>query len=753
MSVSPKVDRQKKLAEGPGALTSRVPNRPRSLLALVGWLVMVVLSVGLFLASIPAHYESLTSFTDTDLDPALVRANLERMGVSVDFYATYSISTGAVMAAVWVAVSMVIFLRRPDDRMAIFTAVALTTCAVFFLNSGPIVLADKYPVVWLPVRLLALFGSVSFVAFLYLFPNGRFVPRWARWLVLFWFAHEVAYYLFPDSLTSIERISPLLEFLVPLVDFSMVLTVLCVGLGSQLYRFRRVSGPVERQQTKWVVFGTVSSLSGLIALQALLFSSPTLLNFGSPYSFVIVTGIDGFMLLIPLSIGAAILHRRLWDIDIVINRTLVYGILTTVVVGVYVLLVGGLGVLLHARGNLAVSLLAAGLVAVLFAPLRERLQRGVNRLMYGERDEPYTVLSRLGRRLGAAIEPGTVLPTIVETVAGALKLPYAAISIRRGEEDFEVAAAHGAPTGEETVVPLTYGGETVGRLLLAPRTPGEQFSPADRSLLEDLARNAEVAVYAVRLTDDLQRSRERLVTAGEEERRRLRRDLHDGLGPTLASLTLGLDVSLRLLKKSPDEAEEMLSRLKAQTKEAVVDIRRLVYGLRPPALDDLGLVAAIREQAAAHGRLREGGEGGTGLGFQVEAPEELPPLPAAVEVACYRIAQEAITNVARHARATLCRVRLSVDPAGNALGLEVSDDGKGLPDSASYRSGVGLSSMRERAEELGGRLSVAPMPEGGTRVSVLFPLPASKIPEGTIAEDRQKNSSAPIQAPGRTTEA
>jgi len=549
------------------------------LLALVGWLVMVVLSVGLFLASIPAHYESLTSFAGTELDPVLVRDNLERMGVSVDFYATYSISTGAVMAAVWVAVSMIIFLRRPDDRMAIFTAVALTTCAVFFLNSGPIVLAEKYPVVWLPVRLLALFGSVSFMAFLYLFPNGRFVPRWARWLVLFWFAHEVAYYLFPDSITSIERISPLLEFLVPLIDFSMVLTVLCIGLGSQLYRFRRVSGPVERQQTKWVVFGTVSSLSGLIALQALLFSSPTLLNFGSPYSFVIVTGIDGFMLLIPLSIGAAILHRRLWDIDIVINRTLVYGILTAVVVGVYVLLVGGLGALLHTRGNLAVSLLAAGLVAVLFAPLRERLQPGVNRLMYGERDEPYTVLSRLGRRLGAAIEPGTVLPTIVETVAGALKLPYAAISIRRGEDDFEVA---GAPTGEETEVPLTYGGETVGRLLLAPRTPGEQFSPADRSLLEDLARNAEVAVYAVRLTDDLQRSRERLVTAGEEERRRLRRDLHDGLGPTLASLTLGLDVSLRLLKKSPDEAEEMLSRLKAQTKEAVVDIRRLVYGLRPP---------------------------------------------------------------------------------------------------------------------------------------------------------------------------
>ncbi len=192
---------------------------------------------------------------------------------------------------------------------------------------------------------------------------------------------------------------------------------------------------------------------------------------------------------------------------------------------------------------------------------------------------------------------------------------------------------------------------------------------------------------------------------------------------------LGLDVSLKLLKKNPPEAEEMLSRLKAQTKEAVVDIRRLVYGLRPPALDDLGLVAAIREQAATHGRLREGASNGreTGLGFRVEASEGLPALPAAVEVAAYRIAQEAITNVARHARATMCRVSLSVeDPAdglGRALILEISDDGVGLPDASSRHAGVGLSSMRERTDELGGKLSVSAAPEGGTRVLVRLPLP------------------------------
>lgn len=724
---------------------SRVPGRARSILTLAGWLVMVTLSVGLFVASIPPYYESLVGFTNTDPNPAVVRDNLESIGVSVDFYATYLISTDAVLTAVWVAVSLIIFLRRPDDRMAVFTAVTLTTFAVFALNNGPSVLAEEYSVAWLPVHLLALFGSVSFMAFLYMFPNGRFAPRWTRWLIAFWAVHEAGYYLFPGSILDIEGMSPL-------IDFVTVSILICVGLGSQIYRYRRVSGPVERQQTKWVVFGTVSSLVGLIALQLLLFSSPTLGSFGSPYTFVILSGIDFFFILIPLSIGVAILHSRLWDIDIVINRTLVYGLLTAAVIGVYVLLVGGLGSLLHTRGNgdLLVSLAAAGVVAVLFAPLRERLQRGVNRLMYGERDDPYRVLSRLNRRLGASFEPGAALSAIVETVAGALKLPYAAVAIRRGE-DFEVAASRGTSTGEETVLPLSYGGETVGRLLLAPRAPGEEFSPADRSLLEDLARNAEVAVYAVGLTADLQRSRERLVSAREEERRRLRRDLHDGLGPTLASLMLGIDVSLRLLKKNPGETEEMLSRLKAQTKEAVVDIRRLVYGLRPPALDDLGLVAAIREQAAAHGRLREGnGDGpGTGLGFRIESPEELPALPAAVEVACYRIAQEAITNVARHARATMCRVTLSVEyPADGgryALILEVSDDGVGLPDAGSRHAGVGLSSMRERTEELGGDLSVASRPEGGTRVSVRLPLPEPETPEEKPSQTLAANADGGVR--------
>lgn len=721
------------------------------IVARIVWIGVAAVAAGSFLVSVPLFYnQALDLSTEVSgsalFDPAVIRSGLEQLGLSSGFYAAYSTTVLVVFAAAYCTVGAVIFWRKPHERMALLVSLWLV---VFGTTFTPVtrVLAERGGAGGTLVAILSDLGFVFFFVMFYLFPDGRFIPRWTRWAAILFVAVAVPPSLFPDSVLD-QNTWPLL------LDIGVTLVLAGSMLYAQFYRYRRISNPVERQQTKWAIFGFSVALVVFVAwgvtdgvLTSSMLSDIEVLAWDLASETMLILA----FLLVPLTLGIATLRYRLWDIDPIVNRALVYVALTVSVIGIYVLIVGYLGAVFRSGGNLLFSLIATGVVAVLFQPLRERLQRGVNRLMYGERDDPYRVLSRLGRRLGAAIEPGTVLPTIVETVAGALKLPYAAISIRRGEEGFEVAAAHGTPTGEEIAVPLTYGGETVGRLLLAPRAPGEPFSPADRSLLEDLARNAEVAVYAVRLTDDLQRSRERLVTAGEEERRRLRRDLHDGLGPTLASLTLGLDVSLKLLKKNPDEAEEMLSRLKAQTKEAVVDIRRLVYGLRPPALDDLGLVAAIREQAAAHGRLRGDGEGGSGLGFRIEATDELPPLPAAVEVACYRIAQEAITNVARHARASLCRVRLFVDPNGRTLELEVTDDGVGLPDAASRRPGVGLSSMRERAEELGGKLSVAPAPEGGTRVSVVFPLPATTAQKDPETEELQEEGDlSPVRVPGRT---
>jgi signal transduction histidine kinase len=429
------------------------------------------------------------------------------------------------------------------------------------------------------------------------------------------------------------------------------------------------------------------------------------------------------LLIIPGTIGFAVLRYRLWDIDLLINRTLVYGLLTLSVLGLYILVVVGLGTVFSALGNLFLSLLATGLVAVLFQPLHQRLQRAINHLMFGERNEPYRVLSRLGQRLEEMLPAESFLPTIVETVAHALKLPYVAILWKPepgllGAESPRLAAALGTSnlSGAETRVPLVHQGEQVGELVLAPRQRGEELTPADLRLVRDLAPQIGIAVHAARLTSDLQRltadlqrSRERLVAAREEERRRLRRDLHDGLGPQLSSQALMLSAIKKQLRQDPDTAEQLVNDAIAHAQEAITDIRRLVYARRPPALDDLGLLAALQEQINQYHA--------SGIVLTLEAPERLPLLPAAIEIACYRIVQEALTNVVRHAHATAATIELRVQ---EDLVVEVRDNGQGLP--PVVYSGVGLRSMRERAEELGGTCLIETRASRGTRVRARLPL-------------------------------
>jgi signal transduction histidine kinase len=348
-------------------------------------------------------------------------------------------------------------------------------------------------------------------------------------------------------------------------------------------------------------------------------------------------------------------------------------------------------------------------VAVLFQPLRGWLQRSVNRLMYGQRDEPYAVVARLGRRLESTLAPEAVLSAIVETVAQALKLPYAAITLKQGE-DFTTAAVYGSLVEGPLTLPLTYQAEQVGQLLLGPRQRGEAFTPPDRRLLEDLARQVGIAAQAVRLTSDLQRSREQLVTSREEERRRLRRDLHDGLGSTLTSLLFKLDATDTLLEHDQEGARALLAEVRGQMQRSISDIRRLVYDLRPPILDEWGLVAALREQVAL--------EALNHLRVTIDAPASLPPLPAAVEVAVYRIVLEALANVMKHAQASTCVIRLAL--LEDALTVEVLDNGVGRV--AEAPAGVGLIAMRERAAELGGACVVEDGAPQGTRVFARFPL-------------------------------
>ena len=566
---------------------------------------------------------------------------------------------------------------------------------------------------WLWVPAVGLLG----IYLLLLFPDGRLPSR--RWRPLAWLSGgvivllSVSVGLAPEPFQNLGGVSnPLGLEEYPWVEnaFYIVLPLLplCIlaSAMSLVVRYRRSRGEV-RQQIKWIAFAAsivaLLFLTGIVIMFIYAFEPPLWSRLLDSVTALSYAGV-------PIAVGFAVLKYRLYDIDVVINRALVYGALTVSIVGIYVLVVGYLSAVFR-TDDLLVSLLATGLVAVVFAPLRERLQRAVNRLMYGERDDPYAVVSRLGERLEATLAPEAVLPTIIETVREALKLPYAAIALMENGSAPRVAASVGKPVEEPMRLALTYQSEPVGELLLGPRAPNEAFGPADRRLLEGLARQAGVAAHAVRLTTDLQRSRERLVAAREEERRRLRRDLHDGLGAQLAGLNVQAGTLRRLIGRDPAAADELVVELRDELRGAIADIRRLVYDLRPPALDDLGLVAALHQLAERYG------VEGEQLRVSVEAPENLAHLPAAVEVAVYRIAQEALTNVVRHARAKTCVVRLAVD---EDVALEIADDGVGIP--AERTAGVGLSSMYERAAELGGSCVVASVPKGGTRVLVRLPL-------------------------------
>ncbi len=696
------------------------------IIARAAWLVVGALTVGLFVAGISAEYRQLQLGCPTPGCASIggvasvELSLLVNLGLSPEFFAAYGIALEVIFASVFVAVAALIFWRKSSDPLALFVSLALllfgTATQPFALEA----LTAAHPVWHLPVAVLHFLGSAFFSLFLYLFPNGRFVPRWTRWVALVWIAWLLPRYWFPDWPPSGS------DTWLAWANLIVWLGALGGAVYSQAYRYRHVSNTVQRQQTKWVVFGIATGLALFVIVNIVVSATvPVPTSAGELTTLMAGAALMyGALLLIPLSIGIAILRYHLFDIDILINRTLVYGALTVSVVGIYVLIVSYLSVLFRTAGgqsHLAISVLATGLVALLFQPLHYRLQRGINRLMYGERDDPYVVLSRLGQRLEATLAPEAVLPTIVETVKESLKLPYAAISLKLADADtFAVVTSAGPPVAEPLTLPLVYQHETVGQLLLAPRAPGETFSPADRRLLDDLAREAGVAVYAVRLTTDLQRSaadlqrsRERLVTTREEERRRLRRDLHDGLGPTLASLAQRLNTARVLIPRDSDAAVALLRDLETQVKTMIAEIRQLVYALRPPALDELGLVSAIREHAEHFNE-------SNGLYISMEAPERLPPLPAAVEVAAYRIVLEALTNVVRHAHARTCHVHLELREA-QVLYLEVTDDGSGLPND--YHAGVGLTSMRERALELGGECRIEPGPTHGIRVVARLPLP------------------------------
>ncbi|WP_448614437.1 sensor histidine kinase [Modestobacter sp. URMC 112] len=468
---------------------------------------------------------------------------------------------------------------------------------------------------------------------------------------------------------------------------SSVALLLGAGLLSLTVRARRADA-VERRQLAWVAYGVVAAIAA---------------TFLAPW-----WGVALGVLLVPAGLAVAALRYRLYDIDVLVNRTLVVAVLFGLTAVVYAAVVAWAGALLGDRGG-AAPFVAAFAVALAFHPARLRVQRSVDRLLRGDRGDPYALLTRLDTALREAATPRQALQQGAEVVASGLRLGGTAVEVLLPGGAVVREQAGSVPAGADRI-PLVLHGEPVGDLVVTGRSGAPVPEPADGRLLRDLAGRLAAAAYAERLSGDLQESRERLVTAREEERRRLRRDLHDGLGPQLSAVVMTLDTACSALRRDDRErAGGLVGSASAQAADAVADVRRLVHGLRPPALDDLGLVGALQIGVASP---TDGGPHVT-----VEADGDLADLPAALEVAAFRIAQEAVHNARRHAGAT--RVSVCVRGGADELEIDVLDDGSGLP--ADRTAGVGLASMRERAAELGGHCEVAAAGAVGTRVHAVLP--------------------------------
>jgi two-component system NarL family sensor kinase len=395
--------------------------------------------------------------------------------------------------------------------------------------------------------------------------------------------------------------------------------------------------------------------------------------------------------------------------------SLVWLVLFAWVASIYVLILAadGLGDT-HSSTDWWAHVIAIALIAVTIEPVRRWVRLTVDDVVFGRPDDPYSVMTSLNRQIytigptmGSAGTSPVGDPSLARTIARTLSLPYVSI-VDGGTQTSTVGRR---PAEHDLVdIPLAYQGSLIGHLWVAARRPGTRLSNRDLSLLTDLAHQLAVAIFAIRASEQVQASRAALVTAREEERRRIRRDLHDGLGPTLASIKLQLSVVQRLLEPDPARAADLLEEVREAMNQTTADVRRLVYGLRPPLIDELGLIAALRNHPSGHSRLD-----------LAVYPDELPDLPAAIEVALYRIASEAIHNAGRHSGGRRCQVSIAV--GADEVCMTVTDDGRGLPDP--LVDGVGMSAMHERAAELGGVLTIGPADSGGTTVTTVVPMSSS----------------------------
>ena len=569
------------------------------------------------------------------------------------------------------------------------TSAAATMMAVFGLDTG-----------W-PTATIGVLSTLSngpwqlgvglfFPLALLLFPDGKLPSRrwaWVAWLIVLSGAFQAVTGVLSNGSSFSE--SPEANSILS-IGLEMPETVVSVAglasiggdvliIGALVWRFIRGDERTKRQ-VMWLILAMVIILT-LNAERFLTGDGPILLLLS--------------VVLIPIALAIAIVRYQLFDIRVVLSRTLLYGLTIALVIAVYVGVVAGFTLLVPPTAQRSVSVAAAIVVAFLFAPLRSLVQRMIKRAFYGTRSDP----ARTASQIGEGLRQDDDLPGVLEQTRSALRLPWISL---RGEAGGNEIAAAGAPEESPTVeMPLTYRDQQVGTLVVGLRRGERDLHDADRRTLDLIATPLAVALHATALSDQVQQARTATVEAAAAERMRLQRELHDGVGPILTSAAFQADAASNLIHTDPHGAERLLNDIRTELRGAIDDVRRVVYGLRPIELDNAGLVGAIRQRLAGL-PATEAGQ----ITVEMEHPDQLPALSPAVELAAYRIASEAINNALTHSEGRRCLVMIT---ANGTLAVIVRDDGR---PPTSWTPGIGLRSILERAEELGGTAAAGPTGDG-----------------------------------------
>jgi len=606
-----------------------------------------------------------------------------------------------------VAIALVVIWARPGNVIGWLMLAFAVLGATQNLTEAYGVRAQAEPHSQLPLGPLALSLGTSLwipavalpaTLLLNLYPDGRVAAPFWRWVNKVTVAAMIVATIAAGTSRSVARqdftgARPVVTLPqaagTPLAVAAVAALLLCAlaSIGGAIWRTWRARAPQRQQLLLLLVTSAIVILLAPLNAPGWLF--------------------DAGLVAVPAAVAVGVLRYRLLGVEVVIRRTLQFAVLTLLVVGIYTAAAAATSALV--AGQTGSRVVAAAAVALVLLPLRDRLQAWVDRLVYGARRDPLGAVRRVGASVSAtSADP---LPAVVGSVADAVRASFVAIT----DADGTVLAQAGTDRAGSPRLsyPLTVAGQQVGQLVMGPARGESAMPAADARVIAALLAPVAAVVHAVQLTRRLAGAHERTLAAAQQERSRIRRDLHDGLGPSLSGVALGLEAVQTALPGDTQTAADLTARMRIEIAGAVEDVRRIIDELRPAALEDVGLVQALRERAASLAA-----RSSSGLVVEFRVAEPMPGLSEQVEVAAFRIAEEAMTNVLRHAQASRCEVRLEV---ADALVVSVSDDGVGLP-GQTRADGVGLTSMRQRAAELGGCCTVEPAIPSGVIVCARFPL-------------------------------